>query len=222
MRGRRCLAATLVLAFCSACAVGPNFVRPEVSSPEDYRGHVGPAEASSIADLPWWEVFEDPVLQDLIREALEANFELKTAVYRVEQARALLGVARSAFYPQIEYQGDAGRQRQPELLDRPSETFSYFYGAFAMAWELDVWGRIRRSSEAARESLLATDEFRRGVLLSLATGVAQSYLALLELDRELEISHATAKSFQETVDLFTRRYRGGAGRWHRGRRCGRR
>jgi len=211
MRARRALAGLLGLAVASGCAVGPNYVRPPTGAPEDYRGHVGPVEAASIADLPWWEVFEDPILQELVLEALNENYDLQAAVHRVEQARALVGVAQSPFYPQIGYQGSAGRQRDPRFKQQPSETFSYFYGAFALAWEIDVWGRIRRSSEAAQQALLATEEFRRGVLLSLVTDVAQAYLTLLELDRELEIARDTAKSFQETLDLFTRRFQGGVG-----------
>jgi multidrug efflux system outer membrane protein len=211
MGARRLLAAALAGVLASGCAVGPNFVRPGVETPADYRGHVSPPEAESIADLPWWEVFRDPVLQGLVVEAVEKNYDLQVAVDRVEQARALVGVARSPFYPQIGYQGSAGRQKQPQLLKQPSDTYSLFYGAFSLAWEIDVWGRIRRSNEAAEQALLATEEFRRGVLLSLVTGVAQSYLTLLELDRELEIARETEASFQETRDLFDRRYRGGVG-----------
>ncbi|HVP31094.1 MAG TPA: efflux transporter outer membrane subunit [Myxococcota bacterium] len=211
MRGRRLVAGVVALCFGSACAVGPNYVRPPVATPDDYRGHVTPPEAASIADLPWWEVFDDDVLQKLVLEALNANYDLQTAVFRVEQARALVGVAQAPFYPQIQYQGNSGRQHQPELLSVPDATFNYFYGVFSLAWELDVWGRIRRSSEAAQQSLLATEEFRRGVLLSLVTGVASAYLTLLELDRELEIARDTAKSFRETRDLFQRRFLGGVG-----------
>ena len=211
MRARRSVAALVALAFGTACAVGPNYVRPPVVSPDEYRGEVGAIEATSVADLPWWEVFDDPVLQQLITEALAANYDLQVAVHRVGQAKALLGVARAPFYPQIDYTGSAGRQRTPQILDTPGATYDLFYGAFSLAWELDVWGRIRRSSEAAQQSLLATEEIRRGVLLSLVTGVAESYLSLLELDRELEIAFATTASFQATLDLFTRRYQGGVG-----------
>lgn len=205
------IAVALTLACGSGCALGPDYVRPEVSSPDEYRGQAAPADAASIADLPWWEVFEDPVLQQLIADALEANHDLQAAVARVEQAKALVGVAQSPFYPQIQYQGSAGRQRQPELIGTPAATFDLFYGAFSLAWELDVWGRIRRSSEAAREQYLATEEARRGVLLTLTTSVAQAYLGLLELDRELEITRATVQSFEETLQLFTRQFTGGVG-----------
>jgi multidrug efflux system outer membrane protein len=211
MRGRRLVAAALVLSFGSACAVGPNYVRPEANPPEDYRGQVSPVEAASLADLPWWEVFEDEVLQGLVLEALNANYDLKSAVQRVEQAKAQVGVAQSPFYPQIQYGGNAGRQQQPRFQLQPPDEFSHFYGAFSFAWEIDVWGRIRRANEAAQQELLATEEFRRGVLLTLVTGVADAYLTLLELDRELAIAHETATAFQETLDLFTRRTRGGIG-----------
>jgi multidrug efflux system outer membrane protein len=211
LRARQVLAGGLAVALASACAVGPNYVRPPVAPPEDFRGQVAPHEATSLADLPWWEVFDDEVLQQLILEALEANYDLKVAVARVEQATAQVGVAQSPFYPQVGYQTSAGRQQTPKFKSQSDDTFNLFYGAFSLAWELDVWGRIRRSNEAAQQALLATDEFRRGVLLTLATNVAQGYLTLLELDRELEIANSTTQSFQETLDLFTRRYHGGVG-----------
>jgi len=211
VKRRRAIAAALLVCFGTGCAIGPNFLRPPVESPADYRNHVDAPEATSLADLPWWEVFEDEVLQQLILDALSANYDLKTAVFRVEQAKALVGLAQSPFYPQIQYQGSGGRQRQPELLGVPGATFNFVYGAFSLAWEIDVWGRIRRSSEAAQQQLFATEEFRRGVLLSLVTGVAQSYLQLIALDRELEIARETVKSFEETLLLFTRRYTGGVG-----------
>ncbi len=204
-------ALALVVALASGCAVGPDFVPPEVAPPADYRSHVGAAEAASLADLPWWQVFQDPVLQGLIQIALQQNYDLRSAVARVEQSSQLVRVARSPFYPQIGYDGSAGRQRQPEFQGRPHDTLNLFYGALSLAWEIDVWGRIRRSSEAAQEVLLATESFRRGVMLSLATGVATSYLQLLELDRELQIAHETADSFRDTRDLFQRRFEGGVG-----------
>ncbi len=211
MIARQFTAAVAMLCFATSCAVGPNFVRPTPTAPGEYRGDVQPAEATSIADLPWWEVFDDDVLQQLITEALAANYDLKVAVARVAQANAQAGVARSPFFPQIGYESSGGRQRQPQFQDTPAITSDLFYGAFTLAWEIDIWGRIRRSSEAAQQALLATEQFRRGVLLSLVTGVAQAYMTLLELDRELEIARDTTVSFQETLDLFTRRFEGGVG-----------
>jgi len=132
-------------------------------------------------------------------------------VRRVEQAEADSRVAQAPFYPQIGYQVDGGRRGLPPFGAGSSTTSNYVSGAVSMAWEIDVWGRIRRSSESARETLLATEQVRRGVLLSLVTLVAQAYLQLIELDRELEIARETSASFQETLDLFTRRFEGGIG-----------
>jgi multidrug efflux system outer membrane protein len=210
LRGALVLAAALGLA---ACAIGPNYERPETPSPETYRGQVAPPEAASLADLPWWQVFDDPALVALARAALEHNLDLVQASARVEQSRALLGAARSQFYPQIGYQGHAGRARLP-LTAEPGQdhtTFDTFFGAFSLAWEIDVWGRIRRASEAARAELFAAEYLRRGVLLSLVSEVASAYFELAGLDRELEISRKSAAAFQDTLDLFNRRYQGGVG-----------
>lgn len=212
MRGRRVALAGLLLVT-GGCAVGPDYVRPEIEAPPQYRSALDPAEAKSLADLPWWEVFDDPVLQQLIQTSLEGNYDLAAAVKNVEQARALVGVTQSQFYPQIEYRGVASRQREPfqQFGGAGSATFDLFEGAFAMAWEIDVWGRIRRATEASRAQLFATEEFRRGVMLTLATTVAQTYLTLLELDRELEIQREARKVYGDTLRLFEQRYVGGVG-----------
>ena len=194
--------------FITGCAIGPNYLRPELPLPEAHRGQVGIPEATSLADLPWWEVFQDKVLQELIEEALANNYDLRTAAARVEQARALVGVARSEFVPQIGYEGDAGRAQgtaQARVPVIPGQTSDTFAGFFNLAWELDVWGRIRRSNEAALADLFATEEFRRGIVLTLVSDVAQAYLELRELDLELDIAQRTIASFQRTLDLFTRR-----------------
>ncbi len=203
-------AVALAAALLAGCAVGPNYTRPTIQAPEGFRGQVGPAEAASLADLPWWEVFQDPVLQGLILDALQSNYDLRTAIARVEQARALVGVARAPLFPQVGYQGQAARGRS-FFPSTTNATFNDFLGAFDLAWELDVWGRIRRSTEAAGAELLADEEVRRGIMLSLVSDVATAYLELLELDLELQIARDTTDSFQQTLDLFTRRYEGGVG-----------
>jgi len=197
----------------AGCAIGPNYERPDTTPPPIYRGEVGQPEAASLADLPWWEVFEDPTLVELVGVALEQNLDLKQASSRVEQSRALVQAARSEFFPQVGYQGHAGRARLP-LTAEPGKdhtTFNTLFGAFSLVWEIDLWGRIRRANEAARAQLFATEYYRRGVLISLVSEVAAAYFDLLELDRELEIARASTASFQETLDLFSRRYRGGVG-----------
>jgi multidrug efflux system outer membrane protein len=206
----RPVAAGLAVTLLAGCAVGPNYRRPAVAPPAETRGQVGPTEADSLADLAWWDVFDDPVLQDLVREAIRNNHDLATAAARVEQARQLVGVARADLFPQLGYQGDAARGRGV-VTGVPGETGNAFLGAFNLAWELDVWGRIRRATESARAQYLGTEAFRRGVLLTLVSDVARTYFDLLELDRDLEIAHLNVESFQNTLDLFTRRYEGGIG-----------
>lgn len=203
--------ATVALAFlASGCPVGPNYQRPDIAAPESYRGEVGPAEAASLADLPWWQVFADPVLQGLIEQSLQNNYDLQAAVQSVEQARSLVGVARAPLFPQVGYEGGAQRGKN-FVFTGENRTFNTFLGAFNVAWELDIWGRIRRSTEAAQAVLLGTEQFRRGIMLSLVSDVAQVYFGLLELDLELEIARQTVASFQDTVDLFRFRYEGGVG-----------
>ena len=195
----------------TGCPVGPNYVRPESTPPADFYGQVQPSEAESLADLPWWQVFSDPVLERLVTEAVQNNYDLLVAIARVEQAQALVGVARAPLFPQLSYQGTASRQRALVFPGQPNATYDLFAGAFDLAWELDIWGRIRRATEAARAEMLASEEFRRGVLLTLVSSVAQAYFDLIELDRELEIAQDTTESFRETLQLFTRRFEGGVG-----------
>ena len=202
----------------AGCPVGPNFVKPAPEMPAEYRSDLGPAEAASFADQAWFAVFHDAKLRELIETAIANNYDLRTAAARVEQAKHLVGVTRSEIFPQASYQG--GAQRGKSFAGPPFElngqtvggvnrTFNTFLGAFSLAWEIDVWGRIRRATEASEASLWATEDVRRGVVLSLVSGVAASYFALQELDLELEIARNTTASFDDTVQLFTRRYEGG-------------
>ncbi len=177
--------------------------------PDDFRGRIGPADAASFADLPWWEVFGDPTVQDLARRALVGNYDLQGAVARIEQARAQVGVAASDLYPHAGYQGSAERQKIFFTPTFPSSTFNTFQGALNVAWEIDIWGRVRRATEDARARFLATEEARRGFVVTLVSDVATDYFALLELDRELAIAHESAETYQRTLDVFTRRYVGG-------------
>ena len=218
------LVLTLCIAGCSPTAepqgiwgklwgleVGPDYKRPEVRPVEQYRSEVGPSEANSLADLPWWQVFNDRALQSLIVTALEHNYDLQLAADRVEQAHALVGVAASQLYPQIGYQGFAGREKTFVPLENTGGnlTFNAFGGLLNLAWELDVWGRIRRSTEAARANLFAQEYVRRGVMLTLVSDVAAGYFSLLELDREMIIAENSARVYRQTLDLFTQRFQFG-------------
>jgi multidrug efflux system outer membrane protein len=197
--------------FLAGCAVGQDYKRPTTTPPATFRGQTDPAAAASLADLPWWEAFRDLTLQELLQTALANNYDLRTAVAQVEQARALAAVARGAFFPSIGYQGDIQRARGGAfgsvfvIPGQQTPTRSSFVGLFTAAWEMDIWGRIRRQSEAARAQFLGTEEARRGVLLSLTSAVAQAYFELLELDAQLDIAKRNTDSFQSTYNLFRRR-----------------
>lgn len=203
MRKLACLAVFL-LGLCG-CLVGPKFKRPVTASPDTYYTDPNPSQSASIADLAWWELFKDPALQDLIKEALKNNYDVQLAAARIEEARANYGIAQSFFYPQIGYGADISGQRS-QLV--PNHTY-YSYN-FNLAWELDLWGRIRRLTEQQRALFFATEEARRGVYLSLVSSVAQAYFELRALDAQLIIAHDASQSFQDTYDLFNNKLLGGA------------
>ncbi len=165
-------------ALLAGCAIGPDYKRPSVAEPQTFRGQAT-AEASSLADEPWWEVFRDPVLKGLIQEALSRNYDVRIAAARVQEAQAILRVARSDLYPSLDYSGGVSRSNiTPGVLGGPggqAPTTSNFYsGTLSASWELDIWGRIRRSNEAARATLFATEDARRGVWLTLVSDLAQA------------------------------------------------
>jgi len=195
----------------TGCPVGPDYKAPEIHEPETFRVDVPVEKGASLADLPWWEVFEDVELQKLVNQAISQNLDLRAAAARVEQSRAIVGVARSELLPQVGYSGDFSRQRAPLYPGAPSNTYNLFTGAFNLAWEIDLWGRIRRSSEAAEAQFWAAEEAQRGVLLTLVSGVAEAYFQILKLDREKIIAEETVLAFQKSLDLFQQRYEGGVG-----------
>jgi len=193
------------------CAVGPNYRRPAVDSPATFRGEPT-AATNSFADLAWWDVYQDATLQALIREALTNNYDLRIAVTRVEQARAVAMQARSQFVPSVTYNGTVSRGRNELLgngIPNGGTTGSAVAGTLNAFWEVDLWGRVRRLNESARAQFLATEEGRRGVLLSLLTDVSTAYLRLLELDQELEVASRTTNSFGDSLKIFSQRLEGG-------------
>ena len=205
----RSIAALLVAVALAGCAIGPKYRRPALPTPDTFRDAA--ADPASIADLPWFDVFRDDALAPLVREALAANRDLQLAASRVEQSRDFAAVARSELFPRVGYEADVARGRAT-TLGSPSflrETGNSVLGVLNAAWELDVWGRIRRSTEAARAEMLASEAFRRGVVLSLVTGVAQAWFELRELDRELEIAQESVRAYDETHALFLRQFQGG-------------
>ena len=196
----------VVFATVTGCTVGPDYVRPEVDIPDEWRFTI--ADASGTVNSRWWEQFNDPVLDALINEALVNNKDVRIAAARVEEFAARVDITRAGFYPQIGYDGSAGRDKT-SLGGGNSRINDSYLAALNVGWELDVWGRIRRASEAARAQLLAEEEVRRTVILTLVSSVASSYINLRNLDYQLEIARRTLQSRGETVDLFQLKFEGG-------------
>jgi outer membrane protein, multidrug efflux system len=201
--------AALVL---SACTVGPDYVKPTLDTPPAWR--IEYEAAAGVADLAWWEGFGDPVLNRLIQDALLENKDLKIAAARVEQYLGALETTRSQFFPQIGGTASVSRQKDTETGPVPfssgiNSTYSTYQAYLSASWEIDIWGRIRRSSEASQAQLLASEEGRRAVVLTLATSVANGYLTLRALDRQLEIARDTEKAYAETLRLFNLRHKYG-------------
>jgi multidrug efflux system outer membrane protein len=202
-----------VFTLLSGCAVGPNYKRPVINSPATFRDDTAVGE-NSFGDLDWWTVYQDPILQSLVREAITNNYDLLIATARVEQERALAVQARSQFFPNLEYDGTISRGRNElfgSLFPNNGVTASSALVSLNTFWELDLWGRIRRLNEAARARALASGDARNGVMLTLLSDVASDYFRLLELDRELEIDAQTTNSFGDSLKIFTQRMEGGTG-----------
>ena len=196
----------------AGCMMGPDYKRPDVDTPQAYR-----VEVKSAADLinsAWWEQFEDPVLNELIKTALAENKDVRIAASRVEEFLGRYGVTRSQLFPQVATQFGAGSQRistvtQPAVASTQSNTFDSFSLDLGMSWEIDLWGKLRRATEAARAELLATEQARQTVILSLTSGVATSYVTLIDLDRQLAIAKSTADSRGEFFRIIKLRFEGG-------------
>jgi multidrug efflux system outer membrane protein len=197
----------------SSCTMGPNYKRPAVEVPSGYRGADAPtasqpqADAPSLADEKWFDLFDDDVLEQLVRTALEQNFDLRIASERVLQARAQLGIARSELFPTInaEAQFVANRGSSagaiPFIAKGTNLDVSYTQVGFTLGWELDVWGRLRRLKESARAEYLATEEARHGVITTLISDVTGTYFLLRELDLELEIARKTRSVAEDGLRL---------------------
>jgi multidrug efflux system outer membrane protein len=218
----RRLAASLAvgaLTFAGAgCALGPNYQRPAVPTPPSWR-ELPAAEAETLANRPWWEVFDDPQLQELVRLALAENKDLKIAVERVEEARARYGFTRADLWPAVGLSGTAGRLRfsegtlvHPPSGDQPAsqDTETDIYAVSAnVSWEIDFFGRLRRASEAEQAVFLGTQEARRAAVLALVADVARAYFELRDFDRRLDVARRTIESRREYVQLAKDRFDGG-------------
>ena len=210
--GRRTVWALLLAGILSACSVGPDYIRPQVDSPQAWR--IDYPAAADVANIRWWEQFRDPVLNELMETALRDNKDVRIAAARMEEFSERVNIARAGYYPQIGYNAQASRNRGsrenfggiPAGTDRKYNDYS---AALSAGWEIDLWGRIRRSTEAARADLLAQEENRRAVILSLVSSVASSYISLRQLDGQLEIARRTLQTRAENLKLFKLKFKGG-------------
>jgi len=196
----------------SACMVGPDYQRPEVDVPAAWR--LGSTEAAEISNIAWWDQFQDPVLSDLVRTALSNNKDLKIATANVDQAFAQFGIVRSAQFPQLNAGATAERQRLSQTTALGSASgrgqFNDFGVNLSASFELDVWGRLRRATEAAQANLLASEQGKGTVVLTVVSTVASGYIQLRALDRQLEIAEYTSRSLGEAARLQRVRFEEGA------------
>jgi outer membrane protein, multidrug efflux system len=196
-----CIAVALASTLFAGCKVGPNYHRPVVQTPTAYRdlneNAQVQAQAASYADLPWWQVFQDPQLQELIRTALNQNYDLQLATERINAARAQVTVTRSSLFPQV--QGNANFAGGKEGTFQTKSNFGTL--AADAAFQLDFFGKLRRATEASRAQLLATEDARQTVILTLVSDVASDYFTLLQLDLQLQITHQTVSTQIDSVKL---------------------
>jgi outer membrane protein, multidrug efflux system len=219
MRGTdvRGVALLCAAALVGGCTLGPNYQRPQIEVPTAYR-FAEPA-AQAIADVEWWEGFGDPVLSELVRDALRNNLDVRIAAARVDIFLGALATTRSSLFPQIAispaFPVQAARQRGSRIAtpqkipaDAAVEYATYQAGLSA-AWEIDLWGKVRRQTEAATADVFASEDARRGVVLSVAAATASGYIALRDLDQQLDIARETARSRGDSLELFQKRFAGG-------------
>jgi NodT family efflux transporter outer membrane factor (OMF) lipoprotein len=213
-----------ILLICSAlalgaCTVGPNYQRPQLTMPGEFRGALAPAAGTlpdaSFADTKWQNLFADATLNQMVGAALANNFDLRIAAERAEQARAQLGITRASQYPQLDAQAGFTGSRSSSIAGQPVPagtklSASYTTLGAALSWELDVFGRLRRLTEAARARYLSSQEGRNAVTVSLVSSVMDGYFQLLEQDLELEISRKTQTIAQNSLRLVELRHKEGA------------
>jgi multidrug efflux system outer membrane protein len=200
------LRVSLLVALSSGCMVGPNYKRPAADASSVYRG-VSPEQpagpnVASFGDQKWWDAFQDDALRDLIRSALQQNYDVRIAAARIVQARALVGIARADQLPEVDAAATAVNERLPQGAGRPAIETSPSQVSLSLAWELDFWGKFRRATESARASLLSEEWAQRQIISSLVSDLASAYFQLREQDLELEISTQTLASRRDSLRLI--------------------
>jgi outer membrane protein, multidrug efflux system len=210
-RVAHCLAPLFLLAL-GGCLLGPDYVRPKVDTPPSFRFEY--QDAQDVANTQWWQQFQDPVLNELIATALANNLDVKNATARVDEFLGQFVSTRSALFPQVGAGFDASRQRASRSAAIPvpagvGPVYNQFQPSVSASWDIDLFGQIRRETEAARANLLGSEQSRRATILTLVASVASSYITLRSLDRQLEIAQDTTESRAESVKVFELRFKGG-------------
>ena len=208
----RLITLSMTLLMLAGCAIGPDYRKPETASPPVWM--VDMQQAKDTANTAWWEQFNDPALNNLITIALQQNYDLRIATARVEEYYGRYGATRADLFPQVGYGASGSRVQMSEkgplaLTPGSSSLYSSYDAQFSASWEIDLWGKIRRATEAARADLMTAEDIRSGVILSLVTSVATAYVDLRSLDQQLEIAKQTVKLREESVKLFDIRFKGG-------------
>ena len=188
----------------TSCKLGKPYSRPEVTIPVQYNVESLPGE--SIANMPWWELFQDTILQNMIRHGIENNRDLNATIARIRQAEAQIGVVRANLYPRVNYGGNGTFSASSDDDSDPKVTGAGFVSA---SWIIDIWGRYRNLSEAAFQEYLASEEAYRGLTLLVVSSIAQGYLLLRDLDNRLSISERTLETWQYNLDLVQARFNAG-------------
>lgn len=204
---RKFAAASLVALLLSGCMIGPDYMRPSVDAPPAWR--LTDQAAKDLANSAWWDQFGDPVLNDLIATALRENKDLMIASARIDEYAGRYGIARAQLFPQLSAGVDGYKQKNVPSGSTVKETYNSYEALLSASWEIDLWGKIRRQSEAARAQIVASEEGRQGVILSLVASVAGGYTTLRDLDRQLQIATDTANTRAASYQLFKDRYEGG-------------
>jgi outer membrane protein, multidrug efflux system len=209
---RKLVPAVLVFLALAGCMVGPNYQRPTMDTPASWRWEE--KQVKDAVNTAWWEQLQDPVLNELIDAALKGNRNVMIAAARVEEFIGRYGTTRAALFPQIGVGAGVGQQQLSEKtaiplapnVDNPATSYQI---ALNGSWEIDLWGKLRRATEAARAELLAVEENRRAVVLTLVAAVANGYVNLRDLDKQLEVAVATAQGRKDSYEIFKLRFEGG-------------
>ena len=194
----------IISLFLSSCALGPDYQRPVLDVPTEYNEYK--VSSDSIANISWWELFEDIQLQELIETALEENKDLGIAVARIQEAYAAVTIVRSEQFPTIDALGNAGRSKQSEDINPNAQADDNYFAGADLSFEIDFWGKLRRATEAQRAELLATEAAYRNITIILVSDVASTYFLIRDLDEQLNISTNTLEARENSLKIIQARF----------------